>query len=366
VNRSAWGVLAVAVAVAACSGTGSRGLNRGNDDAQVIAEDALIQAVGNKNAAAVQSLLRAPLDYRGLLFPDADCATQFPAAAQLGADKLPAFAKCLTDLPLFRSNRKHVLYGVSVFQYDPGIEIEVQFRMTGKPVVQRIGYSSRRGVPTLTQGALEANRFEGDPGATLSPEVAAPIDASTKATGADFAYAWIELCVDEAGSVSAVHPKEASSPRVHEAFAAIMKSWKFKPFLIGDQVRSVCAQLRMIHPADATVTAEVVPVPYPLDNVIRVPSNSLTRTAGNDLVPPDRADRVELENAGGGSVVGAFTFCVDASGKVGKVKPLERTGLAGYDRKLEAALSGWAYKPFLIDGKASEVCSAVVFVYQQS
>jgi len=364
VNRSGWGVLAVAVA--ACSGTATRGLNVGKDDAQVIAEDSLIQAVGNKNATAVQGLLRAPLDYRGLLFPDADCAAQFPAAAQLGADKLPAFAKCLTDLPLFRSNRKHVLYGVSVFQYDPGIEIEVQFRMTGKPVVQRIGYSSRRGAPTLTHGALEANRLEGDPGAVLPPDVAAPIDAATKAAGAEFAYAWLEICVDETGAISAVHPKEASSPRVHEAFVALVKTWKFKPFVLGEQARAVCAQLRMIHPADATVTAEVVPVSYPLDQVIRIPSNSLKRTEGSDLVPPDDDDKIELENAGGGSVVGAFTFCVDPAGKVGKVKPLERTGFAKYDRKLEAALSGWAYQPFVIDGKPVEVCSAVVFVYQQS
>jgi len=354
------------VVLAACSGAATRGLNQGNDDAQVRAEDALIQAVGNKNAIAVQGLLRAPLDYRGLLFPDPECAEQFPAAAQLGADKLPAFAKCLTDLPLFRSNRKHVLYGVSMFQYDPGIELEVQFRMTGKAQVQRIGYAGRRGIPTITQGALEANRADGDPVASLSAEAAAPIDAATKAAGAEFAYAWLELCVDEAGAVSAVHPREASTPRVYEAFAAVVKTWKFKPVVLGEQPRAACAQLRMIHPADATVTAEVVPVPYPLDDVVRVPNNVLKRTAGTDLVPPDDADKLELQNAGGGAVVGAFAFCVDPAGRVTKVMQLERTGFPSYDRKLETALSGWAYQPFQSDGKPIEVCSSVVFVYQQT
>lgn len=48
------------------------------------------------------------------------------------------------------------------------------------------------------------------------------------------------------------------------------------------------------------------------------------------------------------------------------VKPLARTGFGNYDRKLEAALSGWAYQPFVLDGKPIEVCSSVVFVYQQS
>lgn len=352
--------------LAACSGTATRGLNSSKDDAQVKAEDALIQAVGNKNVAAVQGLLRTPLDYRGLLFPDPECAEQFPAAAQIGADKLPAFAKCLTDLPLFRSNRKHVLYGVSVFQYDPGIELEVQFRMTGRAQVQRIGYANRRGAATVTHGALEAARLAGDPAAALPPEVAAPIDATLKTSGAEFAYAWLELCVDESGSVNAVHPREATSPRVHDAFAAVVKTWKFKPFVLGETPRPVCAQVRLIHPGDATVTAEVVPVPYPLDNIVRVPSNTLTRTAGSDLVPPDDADKVELQNAGGGAVVGAFTFCVDPAGRVTNVKSLERTGFANYDRKLEAALSGWAYRPFVSEGKPIEVCSSVVFVYQQS
>ena len=48
------------------------------------------------------------------------------------------------------------------------------------------------------------------------------------------------------------------------------------------------------------------------------------------------------------------------------MKPLEGTGLANYDRKLEAALSGWSYRPFVSEGKPIEVCSSVVFVYQQS
>ena len=86
----------------------------------------------------------------------------------------------------------------------------------------------------------------------------------------------------------------------------------------------------------------------------------------NDLVPPDDSYKVELDNAGGGAIVGAFTFCIDPAGRVTNVKPLERTGFANYDRKLEAALSGWAYRPFVSEGKPIEVCSSVVFVYQQS
>lgn len=120
--------------------------------------------------------------------------------------------------------------------------------MTGRAQVQRIGYASRRGAATITQAALEAGRIEGDPTATLPADVAAPINASIKAAGAEFAYAWIELCVDENGAVTAVHPREASGPRVHNAFAAVVKTWKFKPFVLGEQARPACAQVRLIHP----------------------------------------------------------------------------------------------------------------------
>jgi hypothetical protein len=356
----------VLVVLAACGGATTPG-QKGREDSQVIAEDALIQAVGNKNAGAVQKMLRAPLDYRGLWFADADCAAQFPAAAQLGADKLPAFARCLADLPLFRSNRKHVLYGVSVLQYEPGIELEVQFRLTGpRAAVQRIGYASRRGAASVTHASLEQHRIDGDPTATLAPDIATAVDADIKAGGAEFGYAWLEVCVDATGAVTDVNPREASTPRLHEAFSAIVRTWKFNPFLFGEQAAPVCAQVRLVHPGDATVTAEVVPVPYPLDSIVRIPNAGLKRIAGTDLVPPDDDDKLELQNAGGGSVVGAFTFCVDPAGKVTKVTPLERTGLVKYDRKLEAALSGWAYRPFLSGGKPIEVCSSVVFVYQQS
>lgn len=352
--------------LAACGGASTTG-QRGRDDSQALAEDSLIQAVGNKDAAAVQQLLRAPLDYRGLWFADAECAAQFPAAAQLGADRLPAFAKCLTDVPLFRSNRKHVLYGVSMFQYDPGVEVEVQFHLTGpRATVQRIGYTGQRGSATVTQATLEQHRSGGDPTATLAPEIAKAVEADIKAEGAEFGYAWLELCVDETGAVRAVHPREASTPRIHDAFSAVVRTWKFTPFTLGEQATPVCAQVRLVHPADATVTAEVVPVPYPLDSIVRVPNAVLKRIAGTDLVPPDDDDKLELQNAGGGTVVGAFTFCVDPAGKVTKVKLLEGTGFTNYDRKLEAALSGWAYRPFVRDGTPIEVCSSVVFVYQQS
>ena len=360
-------VWVIAAALVGCSGAGAPGLNTGRGDSRAHAEDELIQAVGKRDPVLVQKLLRGTVELGGLWFSDPDCQTQFGAPAKVGPDQHPALAKCLAELPLLRSQRKHTLYSTSVFQYEPGIEIEVQFRLIGRPAVQRIGYAGRRGPPTITPGILEANRVDGDPIGTPVGDDATKLAEEIKATGRDYAYAWVELCIDATGAVTGVHPREASSPRTHTAFAAALRSWKFKPIALdGATPAPACSQLRLVHPADATVTAEVLPVPYPVDDSIRVPLALLQRLEGSESIPPDDSARVELESAGGGTVVGAFQFCVDPAGKATKVRPLESTGFASYDKKIESALGNWAFKPYIVDGKPTEACSSVVFVYQQS
>lgn len=356
----------VLAATVACGGPNSTGFNQGRADSRAIAEDAFMQALGKRDPAAIEAMLRAPVELGGIWFPDAECREAFPGAVEVAAAQLPTLAKCLAGLPLLRSQRKHTLFNTALFQYEPGLEIELRFGLVGKPTIQRIGYTGRRGSPTITYAALESRRLEGDPTAAIAPEAAQAVAADLTALGQDYAYAWLEVCLDETGAVSGVHPREATSPATHAAFAAAVAAWKFKPVLLGEQPTPACAQVRLVHPPEATVTAEVLPVPYPIDDLPRVPIGVLERTSGTDLIPPDDDDKLGLQNAGGGTLVGAFAFCVDAGGRIGKVRSLHGTGFPAYDRKLEAALSGWTYKPFASGGKPIEACGAVVFVYTQT
>ncbi len=355
----------IAVVAAGCSGMGSSGGNRRGADPRADAEDALILAVGKRDPAAVQKLLRAPVELGGLWFPEPDCQSTFGAPMRVEQAQLPALARCLTELPLLRSQRKHTLYSTAIVHYEPGIELEVKFRLVGRPSIAWLGFAARHGVPTVTSAVLEAARIEGDPVASLPADTRALVDADLAASGRDYVHAWVDLCIDDTGAVTSVHPREATSSRVHEAFASALRSWKFKPVAIGGAPAAACTQLRLVHPSDATVSAEVLPVRSGEGEAVAVPLAAMTRLTGSDSIPPDDPTRVEIESAGGGAVVGAFRFCADPTGGVVKVAPVESTGWAPYDRKLEAALRTWTFKPYVVEGKPVEACSSVVFVYQQ-
>jgi len=77
------------------------------------------------------------------------------------------------------------------------------------------------------------------------------------------------------------------------------------------------------------------------------------RTAGEMIVPPDDQK----------SRRGTFKFCVDVTGKVGDIDKLQSTGDGRYDAKLERAMQQWAYRPVLVDGQPTAVCSRVTFIY---
>ena len=44
---------------------------------------------------------------------------------------------------------------------------------------------------------------------------------------------------------------------------------------------------------------------------------------------------------------------------------LRSTGVIPYDRRIEREIYAWRYRPFLVNGEATPVCTAVTFVYSQ-
>ena len=44
---------------------------------------------------------------------------------------------------------------------------------------------------------------------------------------------------------------------------------------------------------------------------------------------------------------------------------LKSTGFDAYDKKIEAKIWRWIYRPFVVDGKPVKVCTAVTFIYTQ-
>jgi TonB family protein len=56
--------------------------------------------------------------------------------------------------------------------------------------------------------------------------------------------------------------------------------------------------------------------------------------------------------------------CVDPAGTVSRTKVLKSSGYAAYDRSLEREMTRWTFKPYILDGRAVEACSARTFIYK--
>ena len=41
------------------------------------------------------------------------------------------------------------------------------------------------------------------------------------------------------------------------------------------------------------------------------------------------------------------------------------SGFPAYDQKIQREMRNWKYRPFMVNGKAAPVCTAVTFIYQQ-
>lgn len=109
--------------------------------------------------------------------------------------------------------------------------------------------------------------------------------------------------------------------------------------------------------------ARVVP-PQPPQNV---PPSLLegNRVAGNKMIVPEDSTALEIKRSGKDRVVGSFKLCLTDDGTVLSVNQLKSTGFADYDTKIKAEMQTWRYIPYLVNGKAVPVCTAITFIYSQ-
>ena len=154
--------------------------------------------------------------------------------------------------------------------------------------------------------------------------------------------------------------QEATSRAAADAFVAGVGLWKFRPFQVAGQVIPVCSLVRLSDPKAKDLDG------LPMFGGVGVLSSSaLRRIAGVKEIAPDDLDKVRLQGAGGGTLVGGFEPCIDETGRVISVTVLEATGLPGYDAKIQRLMREWRYQPALEEGKPVSVCTTVTFVYSQ-
>ena len=367
------GVRVIVIALVAACGPGLK-----KDEPRIVARNALVEAT--QDPRGFERLLRSSVVNGGLWFDDPQCATQFQAPGEIDEVQLAAFGRCLAMLHLQPSHREDALGDVAVMQYGAGFEIEARVAQEHDgPRLSWIGYEARRdeadNAPTITHALLESLRTSGDRNGPLDPTVASTLelDPTPKSHAA---YSWLKVCVDETGAVQAVHVHETTSVKASQAFAETARAWKFRAFTVQGQAIPVCAMVRMAYPADQAPPTERLPLPPAPTHTKKEPvvfvegtKHSLLegkRIAGPKQIWPDDATKTAIYKAHVSRVVGQLRVCIDETGHVESVLPMQSTGFADYDRRLIAGVRLWRYSPYQVDGAPVPVCTSVTFIYAQT
>jgi serine/threonine protein kinase len=120
----------------------------------------------------------------------------------------------------------------------------------------------------------------------------------------------------------------------------------------------------------AAAPAAALPMPAPAPAPPAPPQNvapmalDANRIAGEKDIIPDDITQAEIGRAGVTSLVGSYKVCITTDGSIAGVTPLKATGYPAYDTKIQDTIrSRWRYRPFMVNGKATAVCTAVRFIY---
>ena len=359
------------------------------DDETDRAAAEMATAIRARDAGAIARHLTATLHTAGMYFPDAACSRRFGAAGEVRASDVPAFAKCLAGVKLQVTTRHSAMEDGAVLTIDPGVEVELAFD-GGR--VRWIGYLTQNGVgdglPTLTAQAFEGLRKTGT--TNLDAAVRGKLEPLADRAHVPLA-AWLKVCLDARGAVTTVTAPWSSQPGVGDAFIAAAADWTFRPFAPRGAATPACSLTLLTYPAAKAPAVEVLPLaagvpgksqdeleielkdvddtdllqptPPPPPQVIAPSQLESLRLQGNKVITPDAATTKQMQRDGKAKVVASFKLCVSENGLVTNVSQLKSSGYPSYDQKIDREMRLWAYRPYVVSGKQTAVCTAVTFIY---
>jgi protein TonB len=107
------------------------------------------------------------------------------------------------------------------------------------------------------------------------------------------------------------------------------------------------------------------PPPAPPQNVAPTALDAL-RIGGEKNIIPDDVTKTEISRSGKDKLIGSYKLCITVDGNISSVVQLKSTGFPAYDNKITSTIRGeWRYRPFMVNGKPTPVCTAVTFIYSQ-
>ncbi len=90
------------------------------------------------------------------------------------------------------------------------------------------------------------------------------------------------------------------------------------------------------------------------------------RYAGNDQIHPPERVRVDMMHQGKQRLMPTVQICVDERGAVDKLRILKSSGFQAYDDKILGEMRNWKYRPYLVNGVPSPMCTVTVFQYSMT
>lgn len=332
-------------------------------------------ALDHHSASAVEAILADPVKVGPIVFEDAGCRKQFSKQVTVtGADR-QKLAACLGQsrvrpvggfempaLPLtWRDIFTQAMFTVTVADHR----------------IVAIGPWDPQGgeaaLPTLASTGLEA-RFK--PSAPLRAEITAASTAPTavvKSCAKGKAKITSRIAVP---SGNKAFDKEAGAYLAHFALSAkdvaadTCTVWNLRAFIVKDIIQPV--RIEKQDPGGGDYVEGGVeggeppppppPPPAPPQNVSPTMLEA-QRIAGSKEIRPDDATKAKIVQSGKSRLIGSFKLCVDVHGEIASISVLKSTGFPGYDATLDEGMRDWRYKPFMVNGRAVPVCTAVTFIF---
>ena len=358
----------------------------------------LANAIRAKNVSGISAVLGTSFTNNGMWFPDAACAKKFERSGEIKGADVGTFARCLSQLKLQLTTRKAALRDGGLLTVDPGIEIELAFR---GETLRFIGFPMQSGadraIPMLTAQALESLRTAGT--TMLDDKVSAELDLELSRQRVPVLTAWVKLCLDPKGEITRLSTSSSSSTATSDAFLKAIDDWKFQPFQVRGAPQSACAVALLAYPGAKAPAVEaypssVAPVgpitrsydfddddfelyggliggpppppppPPPTSPQTVAPSQlEALRIAGSKTIVPNPDTRADMISAGKSRVVASFKLCLDDKGSVSATTTLKSSGFPAYDRKINAEIRQWIFRPYKLNGRAVPVCTAATFIF---
>ena len=105
----------------------------------------------------------------------------------------------------------------------------------------------------------------------------------------------------------------------------------------------------------ATCTKERVVLPPTVMQGLRISGDT-------QIQAPDTV-KTQMLRDGKDRAIGTLKVCIAVDGGISSVSVLGSTKYPAYDAKLVAAVRGWRYRAYLVNGRPMPACSTVTFVY---